>query len=57
MDQGLKATRSRIVEARGRLDPTQPSDDGLAAAYIWHAGRPKQASGSLMTGAGRVRSI
>ena len=39
MDQDLKATLSRIVEALDRLAPSAPpsADTNAAEAYVWHA--------------------
>jgi predicted AAA+ superfamily ATPase len=39
MDQDLKATLSRIVEALDRLAPATPpgADINAAEAYVWHA--------------------
>src|SRR5262249_62386861 len=39
MDQDLKATLSRIVEALDRLAPSPPpgADMNQAEAYVWHA--------------------
>jgi len=39
MDQDLKATLSRIVEALDRLAPSVPpsADMSKAEAYVWHA--------------------